>query len=118
MLESASDYAIFTIDPDGLVTSWNVGAANLLGWDEAEALGMDSRLTFTPEDHEQGAPEHEIARARAEGRAEDERWHTRKDGSRFWGSGLLLPLRGAAAGGFLKVMRELLRDSAETLELV
>jgi PAS domain S-box-containing protein len=106
VLESASDYAIFTIGPDGLVTSWNAGAANLLGWDEAEALGMDSRLTYTPEDRGQGALERKMARARAEGRAENERWLARKDGSRFWGSGVLVPLRGAAAGGFLKVMRD------------
>ena len=53
---------------------------------------MDSRLIFTPEDRERGAPEAEMAKALAEGRAENERWHLRKDGSRFWGSGLLLPL--------------------------
>ena len=84
VLESATDHAIFTIDPDGLVTSWNAGAANLLGWDEAEALGMDSRLTYTPEDREQGALERNMARARAKGQAENERWLTRKDGGRFW----------------------------------
>jgi PAS domain S-box-containing protein len=106
VLESAADYAIFTTDPAGMITSWNAGACNLLGWDEAEALGMDGRLTFTPEDREQRAPETEMAKALAEGRAENERWHQRKDGSRFWGSGLLLPLRGTAAGGFLKVMRD------------
>src|SRR5688500_4496692 len=96
ILESAADYAIFTTDPAGRVTSWNAGARHLLGWGEAEALGMDSRRLFTPEDRERGAPEAERAVALAEGRAEDERWHLRKDGSRFWGSGLLLPLQGAA----------------------
>ena len=106
ILESAADYAIFTTDPAGRITSWNAGAHRLLGWDEAEALGMDSRLLFTPEDRERGAPEAEMAKALAEGRAENERWHLRKDGSRFWGSGLLLPLRGVAASGFLKVMRD------------
>jgi PAS domain S-box-containing protein len=63
-------------------------------------------LTFTPEDRERGAPERERAAAAAEGRAEDERWHVRKDGGRFRASGLLLPLRGAAGPGFLKVMRD------------
>jgi PAS domain S-box-containing protein len=106
VLESAADYAILTTDHGGRVTGWNAGARNLLGWDEAEALGMDNRLTFTPEDRERGAPEAEMAKALAEGRAENERWHMRKDGSRFWGSGVMLPLRGAAAGGFLKVMRD------------
>ena len=106
VLESATDYAVLTLDPGGQVTSWNAGAENLLGWGEAEALGMDCRLTFTPEDRERGAPERERAAAAAEGRAEDERWHVRKDGGRFRTSGLLLPLRGAAAPGFLKVMRD------------
>jgi len=106
ILESAADYAILTTDPDGRVTSWNKGAENLLGWAEAEALGMDARLTFTPEDRARGEPEAEMAAAAAEGRAGDERWHLRKDGSRFWGSGLLVPLRGDHERGFLKVMRD------------
>jgi PAS domain S-box-containing protein len=106
ILESAADYAILTIDRAGRVTSWNQGARNLLGWEEREALGMDARPTFTPEDRARGAPEAEMALALAAGRAEDERWHQRKDGGRFWGSGLLLPLRGAMAAGFVKVMRD------------
>ena len=77
VLESAADYAIFTTDPDLRVTSWNAGAENLLGWSRAEAAGMDSRLTFPPEDRARGAPEAERARAAAEGRAEVERWHVR-----------------------------------------
>ena len=68
---------------------------------------MDGRLTYTPEDREQGEPEAERARARAEGRAGERALaHRRKDGGRFWGSGLLVPLRGGDAGGFLKVMRD------------
>ena len=106
ILESASDYAIITIDLDGRITSWNAGARNLLGWEEAEALGMDGRLLFTPEDRERGAPEAEMAQAREAGRAEDERWHLRRDGSRFWGSGLMTPLRDSPVPGFLKIMRD------------
>jgi len=105
ILKSAADYAIFTTDPDLRVTSWNAGAENLLGWTEAEALGMDGRLTFTPEDRARGEPEAEAAKAAAEGRAGNERWHVCKDGTRFWGSGLLVPLRGGEPG-FLKVMRD------------
>ena len=106
ILESAADYAILTVDGAGRVTSWNLGARNLLGWSEAEALGMDVARIFTPEDRARDAPAREMALARAAGRAEDERWHQRKDGRRFWGSGLLLPLRGSDAGGFLKVLRD------------
>ena len=106
ILASASDVAIITIDPGGLVTSWNPGATNLLGWDEAEALGMDGRLLFTPEDRERHAAEAETETALAEGRAADERWHMRKDGSRFRASGVMTPLRGGPEPGFLKVMRD------------
>jgi PAS domain S-box-containing protein len=106
ILESAADYAIVTIDPEGRVTSWNAGAARLLGWSEAEALGRHTGLFFTPEDRQHGRPEKEMAEAVERGRAEDERWHLRKDGSRFWASGLLLPLRSGPQQGFLKVMRD------------
>jgi len=106
ILESAVDYAIFTIDPDGRVASWNSGAQTLLGWEPEEAVGLDSRLLFTPEDRAGKEPEGEMAMAAAEGRAENERWHVRKDGSRFWGSGLMLPLREEETGGFLKIMRD------------
>src|SRR3954466_484857 len=106
ILESASDYAIITIDLNGRITSWNAGARNLLGWEEAGALGMDGRLLFTPEDRERGVPEAEMAQAREAGRAEDERWHLRRDGRRFWGSGLMTPLRDSPVPGFLKIMRD------------
>ncbi|NGM86556.1 PAS domain S-box protein [Parapusillimonas sp. SGNA-6] len=107
ILESAVDYAIFTIDRAGVVTSWNSGAERLLGYSEDQALGMDSRGIFTPDDRAAGAPEWEIDTAMAEGRAADERWHVRKDGSRFWGSGLMMPLQaGEPVPGLLKIMRD------------
>jgi PAS domain S-box-containing protein len=106
ILESAADYAIVTLEPEGRITSWNAGAAQLLGWSEAEALGRHTDFFFTPEDRQNGRPEEEIACAIERGRAEDERWHLRKDGSRFWGSGVLLPLRSGPQRGFLKVMRD------------
>jgi len=107
ILESAVDYAIFTIDRAGIVTSWNSGAQRLLGYPEEQAVGMDSRAIFTPEDRAAGAPEWEIDTAIADGRAADERWHVRRDGSRFWGSGLMMPLQaGEPAPGLLKIMRD------------
>src|SRR3954454_18103612 len=106
ILESACDYAIITTDPNNLITSWNAGARNLLGWEEAQALGMDGGRLFTPEDRALGAPEAEMAQAQEAGRAEDERWHLRRDGSRFWGSGLMTPLRDSPIPGFLKIMRD------------
>ncbi|HYI06220.1 MAG TPA: HWE histidine kinase domain-containing protein, partial [Reyranella sp.] len=83
----------------------NVGAERLIGYAEAEIIGLDGDVIFTPDDRAAGAPERERAGARAHGRAEDERWHVRKDGSRFWGSGFLMPLNDGS--GFVKIMRDL-----------
>jgi PAS domain S-box-containing protein len=105
ILDSATDYAIFTTDERGIVTSWNEGAWRLLGWHEAEIVSKDGRVIFTPEDRAEGIPEQEMQTASNDGRAEDERWHLRKDGSRFWGSGISMPLRGGSSG-FLKIMRD------------
>jgi PAS domain S-box-containing protein len=105
LLDSATDYAILTTDAGGLVTSWNEGAWRLLGWHEDETLGRDIRIIFTPEDRDAGVPEREREQASNAGRAEDERWHVRKDGSRFWASGIAMPLRDGA-GGFLKILRD------------
>jgi PAS domain S-box-containing protein len=106
VVESAADYAIVTIDPEGRVTDWNAGAAHLFGWSKSEALGRHTGFFFTPEDRQAGRPEEEMGCAVERGRAEDERWHVRKDGSRFWGSGLLLPLRSGPLPGFVKIMRD------------
>ena len=105
--ESATDYAIITADIAGRITGWNVGAGNLMQWPEAEAVGQELALIFTPEDRATRVPEQEMARARLEGRAEDERWHQRRDGSRFWASGLLMPLQDSGEIlGYLKILRD------------
>ncbi|GAA0566857.1 hypothetical protein GCM10009416_01080 [Craurococcus roseus] len=112
LLDSATDYAILATDLNRRVVTWNAGAERLLGWSEIEIVGRPADTFFTPEDRAAGAPEHEAAGALAEGRAADERWHVRKDGSRFWSSGLVTPLRDPAAGpdapplGLLKIMRD------------
>jgi PAS domain S-box-containing protein len=106
ILESATDYAIITLDLDGHVTSWNSGARNVLGWDTSEVLGRHTEFFFTPEDREIGAPQHEMQQALAVGRAEDERWHLKKDGTRFWANGLLLPFIDGELLGYLKILRD------------
>src|SRR3712207_3584466 len=94
LVEAAKDYAIFMVDAEGLVTTWNEGAQRVFGYDEEEEiLGEDACVLFTPEDRTSGRPEREMETARTEGRAEDERWHVRKDGSRFWASGFVRPVR-------------------------
>jgi PAS domain S-box-containing protein len=105
LLESAKDYAIFTIDPNGLTTSWSAGAQRLLGYPEDEIFGRSADVIFTPEDRASGAAEQERRDAVSHGRAEDDRWHVRRDGSRFWASGILTPLTDPALG-FVKILRD------------
>ncbi|MGF9763562.1 PAS domain S-box protein [Microvirga sp. 0TCS3.31] len=106
LLESATDYAIITLDLDGHVTSWNSGARNILGWEEGEVLGRSGAFFFTPEDREAGVPQWEMKNALATSRAEDERWHLKQDGTRFWASGVLLPFRDGELLGYLKILRD------------
>ena len=109
LIESAKDYAIFTQDLDRRVNSWNAGAQMMFGYTEGEIIDQLADIMFVPEDREKGAPIQEAEKALKQGRAENERWHVRKDGSRFYGSGLVRPLldgKGTAIG-FVKIMRDL-----------
>lgn len=106
IVDSAVDFAIFTFSPEGITTSWNRGAERLLGYRSDEIEGRDADVIFTPEDLAAGVPDGERRRAAREGRAEDERWHVRKDGTRFWASGLVMPLRDGNPG-FVKILRDL-----------
>ena len=108
VVENVHDFAVFATDLEGRVVSWNPGVGRLLGYSEEEFVGRHGSLIFTPEDRERKAPELERETALSEGRAEDQRWHLRKDGSRFWANGLLMLLRDERGGarGFAKFMRE------------
>ena len=103
------DYAIFMTDAANLVLRWNLGAERILGYGEDEIKGHSASRFFTPEDLARGEDEKELAKAAAEGRAEDERWHVRRDGARFWASGVVTPVRGEGGElvGFTKVMRDM-----------
>jgi two-component system CheB/CheR fusion protein len=109
LVESAKDFAIFQLDFKGIVTSWNSGAENILGWSEPEILGKPGEWVFTPEDRNARVPQEEMRQALETGRATDERWHMRKDGSRFWASGVLTVAvsREGAVTGFVKIMRDI-----------
>jgi PAS domain S-box-containing protein len=126
IVDSATDFAIFTIDPNGATTSWNSGAQRLLGYTEAEILSHSADEIFPPEEGGAAAAEEERRTALAHGRAEDERWQQRKDGTRFFASGLLLPLADRAQG-FVKILRDRsrrhdleqrVRDSEELFRLL
>jgi PAS domain S-box-containing protein len=108
LADCATDYAFILFDPENCITNWSIGAERILGYTEAEIMGQSGALFFTPEDRSNGAVEQELETAQREGRAEDERWHLRKDGSRFWASGVMTALREAGALiGFAKVLRDL-----------
>lgn len=109
LIESAKDYAIFTLDTHRHVVSWSHGAEAMLGYSEHEITGQSGDIIFTPEDRENNAPETEAQKADKSGIAQNERWHIRKDGSRFWGSGSVSPLRDSDGTllGLVKIMRDL-----------
>ena len=109
LVKNIKDHAIFTLDPQGQITSWNIAAEHVLGYTEAEALGRNFALIFTPEDQARGVPEAELRAAREHGRAEDERWHLRKDGEPFWALGIVSALHDAAGRltGFSKILRDM-----------
>jgi len=103
------DYAIFLTDTAGRVINWNRGAERILGYKESEIIGQSADIFFTPEDRAAKEPEHEMETATTTGRAEDERWHLRRDQSRFWASGILTPVHNEAGDliGFIKVMQDM-----------
>jgi two-component system, chemotaxis family, CheB/CheR fusion protein len=108
IVEGAPDFAMVMLDAAGRITAWNTGAEQLLGYKENEVIGQDGVIIFTPEDRAAGVPEREIGQATTTGRAIDERWHLRKDQSRFWGSGVLTALMAedGTVRGFVKIMRD------------
>jgi PAS domain S-box-containing protein len=118
VVESMPEYAIFILDDDGRVTHWNSGAERLLGYSEAEILGQSARILFTPEDRERGEPEKEIHTAKNAGVATDDRWHCRKDGTRFFVSGLMCALNDRAGRriGLAKIMRDVTERQAGLAE--
>ncbi|HJQ33566.1 MAG TPA: CheR family methyltransferase [Pyrinomonadaceae bacterium] len=117
VIESVVDYAIFTTDARGYITTWHTGAERVFGFTEREIVGRHTGIIFTPEDRAHGAAEEEMREARATGRAADERWHMRKDGSRFYASGVLSPLGDGEDTGFVKVARDLTAQKRADEEL-
>jgi two-component system CheB/CheR fusion protein len=116
LIDSALEYAIFTTTEEGIIDSWNSGAQRMFGYTADEIVGANMNVLFTPEDRARGVHEHELQDAKRNGRAMDERYHVRKDGTRFYCSGVTRRL-GAGGIGFAKIARDLTqqRDAADAL---
>ena len=119
VLESVEDYAIFSLDLDGAITSWNLGAERLFGYKESEIIGQNSAVLWPMADREAGIPAKERRDARESGRGHEEGWRLRKNGSRFFASGVLTPLRDldGKLAGFTKICRDVTvqRETEEAL---
>lgn len=109
LIEGIQDYAIYSMDPNGVITSWNVGARRIKGYTAEEIIGQNFSRFYPPEDIRGGLPAKVLQIAREEGHYEGEGWRLRKDGSRFWSNVVVTPLRDNAGNiiGFSKITRDM-----------
>ena len=109
LVDAVIDYAIYMLDPQGRVSSWNSGARRLKGYDASEIIGQHFSRFYTDEDRAGGLPQRGLASAEREGRFENEGWRLRKDGSRFWALAVLQAVRDERGRlvGFAKVTRDM-----------
>jgi PAS domain S-box-containing protein len=109
LLDGVKDYAIFMLDPSGNVTTWNQGAARIKSYKADEIVGRHFSCFYPPEDVQNGKPEHELEKAIAEGRYEEEGWRIRKDGSRFWANVIITAMWYGTGKlrGFSKITRDI-----------
>ncbi len=119
LVDGVQDYAIYMLDPEGVVTSWNIGARRIKGYSAGEIIGQHFSRFYSAEDVAAGKPASELAVAKETGRAEDEGWRVRKDGSRFWARVVVTALRDpdGTLRGFAKVTQDMTRQQhAASLE--
>ena len=109
LVDNVREYSIFATKPDGEIVSWNPGGEKIFGYTGDEIIGQKCDILFTPDDNAKNEPDRERSVARQKGWASDERWHMRKDGSRFFASGIMTPLVGenGELTGFAKICRDL-----------
>ena len=109
LIESIQDYAIFLLDPKGIVSTWNIGAEQIKGYKADEIIGHHFSEFYTPEARESGWPDRELELAISKGRFTDEGWRVRKDGTMFWASVAITAIHGKDGEliGFAKVTRNL-----------
>lgn len=109
LVDSVQDYAIFLMDPEGYIQTWNKGARSLKGYKAAEIIGKNFSIFYLQKDKDKKKPEIELQRARENGRVEDEGWRVRQDGTKFWANVVVTALYGPNGEfiGFAKVTRDL-----------
>ncbi len=109
LVSSVRDYAIFMLDTEGRVQTWNLGARAIKGYAPEEIIGKSISTFYTPADREAGHPQALLGKAREDGRVEDIGWRVRKDGTRFWADVVITALRDddGELRGFTKVTRDL-----------
>ena len=119
LAQALTDYAIYMIDPEGFITTWNAGAERIKGYESTEIIGQHFSRFFTDEDQRQGLPQQILELARTSGRYESEGWRVRKDGKRFWAVAVIEAIRDetGALVGFGKVTRDITdrHDAREAL---
>jgi PAS domain S-box-containing protein len=108
IIDNVRDFAIFSIDLDHRITSWNPGVERLFGYTEPEWLKLHADEIFSPEDRASGVPEREMETSRKAGRADDDTWLVRKDGTRFYVNGIMVALRSddGVIHGYAKIVRD------------
>jgi PAS domain S-box-containing protein len=118
LMDSLTDHAIFSLDIDGLIDSWNRGAEFIFGYSQQEILGQPVDIIFTDQDRDRGVPAKERKQARKDGRASDQRWHVRRDGTKFFADGMMMPLyAGSVLTGYAKIASDLTEKKRRDEEL-
>ncbi|TYL38765.1 PAS domain-containing sensor histidine kinase [Natronococcus pandeyae] len=118
LVDAVEEYAIFMLDPDGQVVSWNEGAAQIKGYDSAEILGEHFSVFYTDDDRANGIPERNLTQARERGSFEDEGWRVRSDGSEFWANVTITAIRDEGElQGYAKVTRDMTDRRAREQQL-
>jgi PAS domain S-box-containing protein len=119
LVEAITDYAIYMLSPEGIVSSWNPGARRFKGYEAGEIIGQHFSRFYTDEDKSDGLPARALETARREGKFENEGWRLRKDGTRFWAYVVIDPIRSEDGGlvGFAKITRDLTERKAAEQQL-
>ncbi|MBV9145507.1 MAG: PAS domain-containing protein [Acidobacteria bacterium] len=117
LVDSSRDYAIMTLDSQGKFVTWNPASESMFGYSAVEVIGQPFRMIFTEEDKAAGQDQKELSTAERNGKAVDERWHVRKDGTRLYLSGVMVRIDDSSGKGFAKIARDLTEEHRAKTEL-